>query len=109
MFWSMPPIRPRLAPSIVQIFCTGLGAVTNQPPDGSPALSNPLSMTLGPPTTVTIDGATASVLFSGLTPGAVGLYQVNALVPARSSKGAADPVVVSIDGAASNMVTMAVQ
>jgi uncharacterized protein (TIGR03437 family) len=94
--------------SIVQIFCTGLGSVTNQPADGATALSDPLSMTLAPPT-VTIGGASASVLFSGLTPGAVGLYQVNAAVPAGSSKGAAVPVVISIYGAASNIVTMAVQ
>jgi uncharacterized protein (TIGR03437 family) len=94
--------------SIVQIFCTGLGAVTNQPADGAAALSDPLSMTLAPPV-VMIGGASASVQFSGLTPGAVGLYQVNALVPVGSSKGAAVPVVISIAGAASNIVTMAVQ
>lgn len=94
--------------SIVQIYCTGLGPVTHQPADGAAALSNPLSTALYPPT-VSIGGATATVLFSGLTPGAVGLDQVNALVPAGSSKGAAVPVVISIYGAASNIVTMAVQ
>jgi uncharacterized protein (TIGR03437 family) len=91
--------------SIVQIYCTGLGPVTNQPADGSAALSEPLSMTPNTPV-VSIGGAQAQVLFSGLAPGAVGLYQVNALVPAGSSKGPAIPVVIR---GASNIVTIAVQ
>jgi uncharacterized protein (TIGR03437 family) len=49
------------------------------------------------------------VQFSGLTPGDVGLYQVNAQVPAGSPKGAAVPVAISIGGATSNTVTIAVQ
>jgi uncharacterized protein (TIGR03437 family) len=94
--------------AIVQIYCTGLGAVTNQPHTGSPALSSPLSMTTTTPT-VMIGGAQATVMFSGLAPGFVGGYQVNALVPAGSSKGSAVPVVISIGGAISNTVTLAVQ
>ena len=103
------PTNPATAgSSIVQIYCTGLGPVINQPLDGSAAVSNPLSTTQYPPL-VTIGGAPATVLFSGLTPGGVGLYQVNARVPEGSSKGAAVPVVISIEGVVSNTVTMAVQ
>jgi uncharacterized protein (TIGR03437 family) len=58
---------------------------------------------------VTIGGAPATVLFSGLAPGFVGGYQVNALVPAGASRGTAVPVVLSIGGAQSNTVTMAVR
>jgi len=94
--------------SVVQIYCTGLGAVTNQPPTGSPALGSPYSTTTTAPT-VTIGGAQATVSFSGLAPGLVGGYQINAMVPAGSSKGAAVPVVVAIGGATSNTVTIAVQ
>jgi len=93
----------------ILIFCTGLGAVTNQPATGSPALSNPLSWTTTVPA-VTIGGAPASGLeFYGLAPGYAGLYQVNALVSAASAKGNAVPVSISIAGATSNTVTIAVQ
>jgi uncharacterized protein (TIGR03437 family) len=90
----------------IQIYCTGLGAVTNQPPTGSPAAGASITTTTP---TVTIGGAPATVFYSGLAPGFVGGYQVNALVPAGSSKGAAVPVVIAIGGVTSNTVTIAVQ
>jgi uncharacterized protein (TIGR03437 family) len=100
---------PAIAGStIIQIYCTGLGAVTNRPASGSAALGDPLSYTTTVPT-VMIGGAQASVLFSGLAPGSVGEYQINALVPDGSSKGSPVPVTVSIGGATSNTVTIAVQ
>lgn len=92
--------------SIVQIYCTGLGQVLFG--NVAPAPASPLDTTITAPT-VTIGGVAATAEFSGLTPGAVGLYQVNALVPAGASKGDAVPVVISIDGVSSNVVTMAVQ
>jgi beta-glucosidase len=94
--------------SYVQIYCTGLGAVTNQPPTGAPAGSNPLSQTLAKPT-VTIGGINADVQFSGLVPGEVGVYVVNVQVPAAAPSGDAVPLVISIGGATSNTVTMAVK
>jgi uncharacterized protein (TIGR03437 family) len=93
--------------SVVLIYCTGLGAVTNQPATGSPGPSNPLAWSTTP--TVMIGGVSADVSFSGLAPGYVGLYQVNAQVPAGSATGPAVPVVISIGGVGSNTVTMAVQ
>jgi len=45
---------------------------------------------------------------AGLAPGFVGLYQVNVLVPTGVGAGAAVPVVISIGGATSNTVTIAV-
>jgi len=59
--------------------------------------------------TVTIGGKEATVSFSGLTPGSVGLYQVNAQVPAAAPKGAAVPVVITMNGWRSNTVTTAVK
>ena len=73
------------------IYCTGLGAVTNPPASGGAASADPLSQTLTTPT-VTIGGTAAVPLFSGLTPGYVGLYQVSVQVPAGSAKGSAVPV-----------------
>lgn len=100
--------NPATAGTVILIYCTGLGTVTNQPPTGSPGPANPLARTMTTPT-VTIGGATANVLFSGLAPGYVGLYQVNAAVPAASATGPAVPVVISAGGVESNTVTIAVQ
>jgi uncharacterized protein (TIGR03437 family) len=100
--------NPTTAGAVVQIYCTGLGEVTNRPATGSPAPTDSLVWTATTPT-VMIGGAQANVQFSGLAPGAVGLYQVNAYVPAGSATGPAVPVVISVSGAASNTVTMAVQ
>jgi uncharacterized protein (TIGR03437 family) len=99
---------PVLRGGYVAIFCTGLGPVSNRPATGSPALSVPLSYSLTLPT-VTIGGVGATVTYSGLAPTLVGLYQVNALVPAGVLPGNAVPVIVSIGGATSNTVTIAVQ
>jgi uncharacterized protein (TIGR03437 family) len=92
----------------ILIYCTGLGAVANQPATGSPGPSSPLAETTTAPT-VTIGGVTANVSFSGLAPGYVGLYQVNALVPAGVAAGSAVPVAISIGGVTSNTATIAVQ
>ena len=94
--------------TVVRISCTGLGAVTNVPPTGSPALADPLSVTTTKPV-VTIGGLEAQVLFSGLAPGEIGLYQVNALVPKGTSAGLCVPVNIGIGGAMSNTVTIAVR
>jgi uncharacterized protein (TIGR03437 family) len=91
----------------LQIYCMGLGAVSNQPADGAAAPSGPLAETSVTPT-VTIGGVTGNAIFSGLAPGYVGLYQVNALVPASVASGSAVPVSISIGGTASNTVTIAV-
>jgi minor extracellular serine protease Vpr len=102
-------LNPAIAGNtVVQIYCTGLGAVTNQPATGSSSSNNPLSITTTIPS-VTIGGAQATVLFSGLAPGFVGTYQVNALVPAAPTKGSEVVVAISIGGVASNTVTIAVQ
>jgi uncharacterized protein (TIGR03437 family) len=82
--------------------------VYNQPPTGQPAPANPLAQTTTNPI-VTIGGVPAMVSFSGMAPGYVGLYQVNALVPEGSAVGSAVPVTISIGGATSNTVTISVQ
>jgi uncharacterized protein (TIGR03437 family) len=92
----------------IDIFATGLGPVTNQPASGAPAPSVPLAWTTAN-VTVTIGGAPATVSFAGLAPGWVGLYQVNVQVPANAPVGDAVPVSLSVGGAASNQVTMAVE
>jgi uncharacterized protein (TIGR03437 family) len=100
--------NPTTTGTVVQIYCTGLGAVTNQPATGAAAPDDPLAMTMTLPR-VMIGGAPAEVQFSGLTPGYVGLYQVNAEVPTEASRGAAVTVTIFVGEVASNSVTIAVQ
>ncbi len=111
--YAQPPAelfssRPANPGEYVSIFCTGLGDVTNRPASGAPALADPLSVTLETPT-VTVGGKPATVTFSGLAPGFVGLYQINAQVPADSPVGNAVPLIVTQSGIQSNSVTIAVQ
>ena len=101
--------NPAIAGSTeVRIFCNGLGPVTNQPASGSVSPASPPATTTAP-AAVTIGGAPAQVSFSGLAPGFVGGYQVDALVPLNSAGGDSVPVVISIGGKTSNTVTMAVK
>jgi len=100
--------NPAAAGDLVVIYCTGLGAVASQPPTGSPAPSSPLAETVARPT-VTIGGAQATVQFSGLAPGLVGVYQVNAAIPHGLASGDAVSVTISIGGITSNTVTIAVR
>jgi uncharacterized protein (TIGR03437 family) len=99
---------PVSAGDYITIYCTGLGPVANQPATGAVAGSSPLPQTTTPATT-TIGGLAAAVTYSGLTPGSVGLYQVDAQVPAGVATGSAVTLTISIGGATSNQVTLAVQ
>jgi uncharacterized protein (TIGR03437 family) len=92
----------------INIFATGLGPVTNQPPTGAPAPSGPFAETTST-VTVFIGGAPATVTFAGLAPGWIGLYQVNVKVPASAPVGDAIAVSLSVAGVPSNQVTLSVQ
>jgi uncharacterized protein (TIGR03437 family) len=91
----------------LQIYCMGLGAVSNQPADGAAAPASPLARTSAT-SSVTIGGVQTTPIFSGLAPGYAGLYQVNVQVPASVAAGSAVPVSLTIAGVTSNTVTIAV-
>lgn len=92
--------NPAVPGSTAQVFCTGLGPVTNQPKTGQAATG--LSWTIAAPT-VSVGGIQAQVTFAGLTPGTVGLYQVNVVVPQVTGPV---PVNIVIGGISSNSVMM---
>jgi uncharacterized protein (TIGR03437 family) len=91
------PVQPG---SLLTAFCTGLGPVSNQPASGSPALDL-TSTTINAPT-VTIGGFPAEVVFSGLVPGVVGIYEVSFKLPETLKFGPAIPLQLSIAGVDSN-------
>jgi uncharacterized protein (TIGR03437 family) len=90
------------------IFCTGLGTVSPPVPAGAAASSSALSYTDNQ-VTVTVGGKDGQVLFAGLAPGWVALYQVNVLVPPGVTAGPSVPVMVTLAGASSTPVTVAIQ
>ena len=100
--------NPAKAGSVILIYATGLGATIPPAVAGQPAGISPLSVTAQTPV-VTIGGVAATVQFAGLAPNFVGLYQINAQIPAGTAPGNAVPVQIQIGGAISNTVTVAVQ
>ena len=102
------PATPVTAGDVIAIFCTGLGAVDQTIPDGVAAPGAPFANTLATPA-VTIGAQSATVTFSGLAPGFVGLYQIDAGVPGGITPGSQVPVVVTVGGQASPPVTIAVK
>ena len=79
--------KPAPPGSVIQVYSTGLGAVTPTVAAGTPAPSSPLSATVSP-VTATIAGRAATVTFAGLAPGMIGVYQVNIIVPPSAPSGA---------------------
>ena len=100
--------NPVAALSTVVIYCTGLGEVNPPVKEGTPASLTVLSRTVAK-VTATIGGRDADVQFAGLTPGFIGLYQVNAVVPSGVAPGNAVEVVLTAAGQASAPATIAVK
>jgi len=101
------PVTPAERGEIIVIYCTGLGAV-----DPPVVLGQPAPVPAAKTRTavkVTIGGKPAEVLFSGLTPGFAGLYQVNARVPADAPVGDAVEVLLEAANQTSAPVTMAIR
>jgi uncharacterized protein (TIGR03437 family) len=92
-FQTADTADPAIAGETVLIYCTGLGAVSSPSADGAAGSGQ---KTVVEPT-VTIGGANATVSFSGLASGLVGLYQVNAVV--RSGLASGNRLVVITMGA----------
>ena len=85
--------------TIVTIFATGQGSIIPPIPTGKPAPNSPLS---GPGNvTAAIGRINARVLFAGMTPGLVGLMQVNAQVPATTSPSGAAALEITVNGVSS--------
>jgi uncharacterized protein (TIGR03437 family) len=91
----------------IVLYVNGMGPVDHQPPSGEPTpVPPPLAQTST--ATVKIGNIAAHVDFSGLSPGWVGLYQVNVDVPQNTPTGL-QPIVVSIGGVDSKASVLPVQ
>jgi minor extracellular serine protease Vpr len=92
---------------VVQLFLNGLGPMTNQPASGEPAGTGPYSRTTTDPM-VTVGGKTASIQFSGMSPGNAGLDQINFVVPSDAPVGV-QQLTVTIGNVTSPAVNLSVQ
>jgi uncharacterized protein (TIGR03437 family) len=77
---------PAVTGETISLYATGLGAVTTNLPLGAAGPAYPTAATAGFPQ-ILLGGVPLMVAFSGLAPGYVGLYQVNATVPSISQQG----------------------
>jgi uncharacterized protein (TIGR03437 family) len=100
--------NPAPAGTVLQIFATGLGPVDPPVSDGQTAAAEePLNRLMGS-IQVLMDGISAEVLFAGLAPGYVGLYQVNARLPAVVPSGSVT-VRIQAEQRDSNTITVVVR
>lgn len=83
---------------VISLYGTGLGRVSNAPEDGRPAPGGPLAEGTRPDVSFNLLPARPDdVLYSGLAPGFVGLWQLNVRVPLTTPPGNQIPVVVLLN------------
>ena len=93
------PIHPN---DIIIIYATGMGRTSPFVDSGLAASADPLSNTLVS-AVVTLGGVPLNVLYAGLVPGEVGVYQINASVPAGVPQGLDIPLVVAQAGSSTTL------
>ena len=104
------------------LFGVGQGDVDPPVPDGEPAPLGALAKTVAAPTSdaatclnrqpsvcVAVGSTFAEILYSGLAPGFVGLWQINVKIPDSALSGAAVPLRAVINATPSNIVTVAIR
>jgi uncharacterized protein (TIGR03437 family) len=93
-------VAPGNAPAAgeyISIYAIGLGAVTPDVPLGGDPAPGSLATTIITPQ-LSLGSASMNVTFSGLVPGYVGLYQVNAQMPAALPQGTSAQLTLTDDG-----------
>ncbi len=86
------PVHPE---DYLTIFVTGLGRTSPAVKTGDPAPSDPLAIAQIVPT-ITLGGVELGIQFAGLVPGQVGVYQINAFVPAIVPRGMFVPLSIVV-------------
>jgi uncharacterized protein (TIGR03437 family) len=99
--------NPAPAGSTIIAYLTGSGPVSPAAKDGTPLRSDTLTWATST-YSAQIGSTTATVSFAGLTPGFIGLAQMNIIVPPALAPGVY-PLSITIDGQTSNSGTIAVQ
>lgn len=98
------PGSPSPSGGVLVIYGTGSGVTTGLLETGAAA---PANSTV--PATVNINGASITPSYAGLTPGSVGLMQINVTIPPGTPSGNSIPLRVTIAGSPTQTVNIAVQ
>ncbi len=98
------PANPAKTGSYITLYLVGGGVASPPVATGAAAPSSPLS-SFGS-VSATVGGAAANVAFSGLTPGSVGLMQVNLQIPDLPT--GTYPVQITVGSASSNKPVIAI-
>jgi uncharacterized protein (TIGR03437 family) len=98
---------PAMGGEYLVAYLAGLGDTTVPVVSGAASPSSPLAMPVDAPV-LTISGAQYPILFAGLTPGLVGLYQMNFQVPTGLPAGDIT-ITVSQNGQSSNQTVLQYQ
>ncbi len=88
------------------IYLTGLGQTNPAVGDGLPSPSSPLAVALNTPT-VSLGGVQIPIAYYGLTPGEVGVYQINVKIPNNIPTGLSIPLSIT-QGSATTSLSMRV-
>jgi minor extracellular serine protease Vpr len=88
------PNNPAFPGDVLILYATGLGPLTQPLADGYGAPANPPADTQDP-FQVLVAGETCQIMFSGLAPGFVGLYQINLQLPFDLPAGDLDTQITS--------------
>lgn len=96
---------PAAVGSIVTAYLTGQGMVQPAVPTGARSPFDPLAIASAPVTAL-VGGQPADVLFAGLSPGSIGLFQVNLRVPQVTAGD--QSLSISVAGNSSNSATITV-
>jgi len=99
--------NPAHAGSFLIAYLTGSGPVSPAVADGAATPSTGLVQTPSPLPTVTIGGQPALVIFSGLTPGLIPLWQLDITVPSGLAAGSY-PMIVTFGGQTSNSAMVSI-
>jgi len=98
--------HPAKAGETIVMYLDGMGPTNPAVPTGTAAPSSPLAQVTNT-ATVLVDGNPANVFFAGLTPGAVGLYQIDFTIPGNARSGNLT-VTVTQNGTPANSTTVPV-
>jgi uncharacterized protein (TIGR03437 family) len=87
------------------IYLAGMGATNPAVASGDPTPLQLVPAAVQP--TIFVDGQSATIAYAGLTPGGIGLYQINFTVPSNAASGNLS-LVVKQGGTSSNTTTLPV-
>jgi uncharacterized protein (TIGR03437 family) len=102
------PSRPANPSDVLVIYATGIGLLDYAPATGAATQSSPLAAPVTQPV-ITLDGNPIEVLWAGLTPGSVGLAQLNVRLPSTLAQGPSLPLVVKFGSVSSPAVQLPVR